>query len=84
MGAFIIILAYILVIGEFIWYFTCTEHKDVPLILVIIALILGLLPGFNCFAAFIIIPIVIACLWDNGSVILKNNWFNRKFLAYRE
>lgn len=83
MSAFIIILAYILVIGEFIWYFTCTEHKDVPLILVIITLIIGLLPGFNCFATFII-PMIIACLCDNGSVILKNNWFNRKFLAYRE
>jgi len=83
MGAFIIILAYILVIGEFIWYLTCTEHKDVPLILVIITLIFSLLPGFNCFAIFII-PMVIACLCDTGSVILKNNWFNRKFLAYRE
>ena len=83
MSAFIIILAYILVIGEFIGYFTCTEHKDVPLILVIITLIIGLIPGFNCITIFVI-PMAIACLCDSGSIILKDNWFNRKFLAYRE
>lgn len=83
MSAFIIILAYILVIGEFIWYLTCTEHKDVPLILVIIAIIIGLLPGFNCFAVFVL-PMIAYCLYEGGSIKFKNNWFNRKFLAYRE
>lgn len=83
MNALIIILAYVLVICEVFWYFTCTKHEDIPLILVLIAIIIGLIPGMNVFAV-ILFPILFEILKADNLIKLKDNWFNRKFLSYRE
>ncbi len=79
MGSFIIILGYVLVICEILWYFTCTKHEDVPLILVLIAIIISLIPGSNIIFS-LSYPCVLHVLKIEGLIELKNNWFNRKFL----
>ena len=83
MNALIIILAYVLVISEILWYFTCTKHEDIPLILALITIIVSLFPGVNVFAV-ILLPILFEILKTDNLIKLKNNWFNRKFLSYRE
>ena len=83
MSAFVIILAYILAFLFFIWFFTCTEHKELPLIVVILDIIFTCIPGLNI--AFAIGNfLIVAILIDEKLVTLKNNWFNRTFLAYNE
>ena len=83
LAAILLILAYILVVLEFIWYFTCTEHKEIPLILVILAFIVSLIPGMNVVMCILNIGAIFG-LTSEYYITLKNNWFNRKFLAYRE
>lgn len=83
MGSFIIILGYILLICEVLWYFTCTKHEDVPLILVLIAIIFGLIPVVNIALSLVYLAIL-RMLEVEDLIELKNNWFNRKFLAYHE
>lgn len=83
MGSFIIILAYFIVIAEILWYFTCTKHEKIPLILMMLLFILSLIPGFNVVMALLNIGVYVMFV-DGYHIILKNNWFNRKFLAYRE
>jgi len=82
MSSFIMIVAYFIVFFEAIWYFTCTEHQEIPLILSLFDCILCCVPGVNCIMA--LVNILLACiLTDGGYIKLKNNWFNRTFLAYR-
>ena len=84
MGSGLILIGfYILLIGEILWYFTCTKHKDVPLIYALIATLLGCIPGINIIISLLIL-FLMAWLADNGIIELKNNWFNRVFLAYNE
>lgn len=83
LGPILIIIAYILVICEFIWYFTCTEHKDIPLIIILLLLLLSLIPGVNLVMCVINITIFIGMVLGDY-IKLKNNWFNRVFLAHYE
>jgi hypothetical protein len=83
MTGFFIILAYVLAFCETLWYFTCTKHDNIPLIIPIIIIILCCIPGFNC--VMILINIIALGIMISEKVIqLKDNWFNRKFLAYHE
>lgn len=65
-----------------IWFFTSTNAcKDVPLLLPITLFGISWIPGVGIgldtiFLAFICINV--------DDLDLKNNWFNRTFLAYRE
>ena len=77
------IVAYILVFIEIIWYFTCTKHEDIPLVLVLFNIVLSCIPGLNC-VMVIINAVILGILSSEGDIELKDNWFNRKFLAYRE
>ena len=56
-GSILLIAAYILIVCEFIWYFTCTEHEDVPLIAMIVLFLLGLIPGLNVIMFFVNIAV---------------------------
>lgn len=82
MGTILLILFYILDVLLFLWYFTCTEHTKIPLILVIFDFILTMIPVVNIIL-FIINIVVASFLVDDYLLKLKDNWFNRTFLAYR-
>ena len=82
-GQIVLIGAYILLFLEFIWYFTCTIHTDVPLILILLDFFFGCIPGVNIFMV-IVNPVLFIIMYKEADIELKNNWFNRKFLAYRE
>ena len=83
MGTFLLILGWILSFIIFVWYFTCTKHKDVPLALVLIDFIISLIPVMNWI--FLLVNIGLLCYFVDEEIIeLKNNWFNRTFLAYNE
>ena len=81
MGVILFFLFFILVLAEVVWYATCTKHKDIPLILVIIDALTGFFPVLNIFMFFINL-LLLYFLIEDKSVKLKDNWFNRKFLAY--
>lgn len=81
LGTFLFFLFIILGIGEFVWYFTCTEHKDVPLILVLVDLLTIFCPILNIIMFFINI-VILYSLVDDYYIELKDNWFNRVFLAH--
>lgn len=83
MGTVFILLAYLIFFLEIIWFFTCTDHSKIPLIVPLLVIIFGLIPGFNCIIA-LIIPLTAAILIEEEDITLKNNWFNRTFLAYHE
>lgn len=81
LGTFLFILFLLLGLAEFIWYLTCTEHKKVPLILALLDVLTMFCPILNIIMFFINIVILYA-LVDDWVIELKNNWFNRTFLAY--
>ena len=81
MGTFIYILFIFLGLFEFIWYLTCTNHKKVPLILVLLDALLIFCPILNIFIAFGNIFFLVTLVGD-CEIELKDNWFNRTFLAY--
>lgn len=82
-SAILIILGYILVAFETVWYITCTEHRDIPLIIVLLIILLSLIPGLNCIMALVNF-IILAFIVHEDVLKLKNNWFNRTFLAYHD
>ena len=82
-GALVLTLGWLLIIGEVIWYFTCTEHEEVPLLFVLIGIIFSLIPGLNIIMCIGLL-IALAYMIDEDIINLKNNWFNKKFLAYHE
>lgn len=75
-------IAYILLLCEILWYFICTKHEDVPLIFVLLGILFVSIPGVNILMVFLN-PIILLGLYSEGCIELKDNWFNRKFLAYR-
>lgn len=83
MSGLVLIFFYFFFMSEILWYFTCTKHKDVPLIYALITVLLGWIPGLNIIISLIVL-FLMAWLADNGIIELKNNWFNRVFLAYNE
>ena len=83
MSAFIMIIFYVFVIFQFIWYFTCTEHKSIPLLIVILDILFSIIPGMNILAFFINL-LFLLYLIDQDLITLKDNWFNRNFLSYHE
>lgn len=83
MSALILTIFYFFNIALIIWYFTCTKHKEVPLILVLLDFILSMIPGFNIITFFINL-LVIYGFADRGFIELKDNWFNRVFLAHEQ
>ena len=83
MGTFVYIFFLLLGICEFIWYITCTKHKEVPLILVLLDVLTFLCPILNIVTSISNI-FVLYVLIDDETIELKNNWFNRTFLAYNE
>lgn len=83
LSAILIILGYIFVVFETIWYITCTEHKDIPFIIVLLIILLSLIPGLNCIMT-IVNFVILAIMISEHDLKLKNNWFNRIFLAYHD
>jgi len=82
MGSVVIyFLTLILGISEAIWYFTCTEHKDVPLLLVLLDIVIVPCPILGTLLVIVNIFILVGLINDR-TIGLKNNWFNRTFLAY--
>lgn len=79
-NGFIIILGYIIAYSVLLWYATCTIHHAVPKIFSIFYFIICLIPIVNYFICFIWIAIYIAQY--STDIELKDNWFNRTFLAY--
>ena len=79
----VVIYFFTLILGicEAIWYFTCTEHKDVPLILVLLDIAIVLCPILGTLLAIVNI-FILGGLINERTIELKNNWFNRIFLAY--
>jgi hypothetical protein len=75
-------IAYILLLCEILWYFTCTEHEEVPLILVLLGILFVSIPGLHVLMVFLN-PVILLGLYNDNYIELKDNWFNRKFLAYR-
>lgn len=77
------ILPIIFVLLEFVWYVTSTEHKYIPMILVLLDVAIAFIPVIGWFVfvgnIFIIIDLI-----ENNNLELKDNWFNRNFLAYHE
>ena len=83
MGTFMLILFEILNVLMFLWFLTCTEHRSIPLLFVIVDFIMSLLPGLNILFFWINLVWLINSVM-NCTVEMKNNWFNRVFLAYNE
>lgn len=80
LGGFIILLGYFIAYALLLWYVTCTTHKHIPMILSILYFFLCTIPVANYFICGI-------WAWVYSDVFeyeieLKNNWFNRTFLAY--
>ena len=71
----------VLMVLFFIWYITCTRHRNVPLIIPIFLLILGFVPLLGLFVLIMSCFIFILSK-DSLGVELKNNWINRTFFAY--
>jgi len=80
LGSFIIFLGYFIAYAMLFWYATCIIHKKIPRILSIIYFLLCMIP----FANYFICGIWVWVYWDvyEFDIELKNNWFNRTFLAY--
>ena len=80
LGSFIILLGYFIAYAMLLWYVTCTHHNKVPKILSVLYFFLCMIPVVNYF-------VCIAWTWGYSEeykyyIELKNNWFNRTFLAY--
>ena len=81
LGTFLFILFLLLGLAELVWYLTCTEHKKVPLILVLLDVLTMFCPILNIIMFFVNVGILYG-LVDDWIIKLKDNWFNRTFLAY--
>ena len=78
---FLYILWVLATIAIFIWYFTCTKHKKVPLLSVLFLFIAGFIPFLNIISTIFSLMKLVDLI-DDSDVELKDNWFNRTFLAY--
>ena len=78
---FLHILWMLLTIIVCFWYFTCTKHKKVPLIIVLLWFVIGFIPIINLFSTLFGFWALFN-LADEGTIELKDNWFNRTFLAH--
>ena len=83
MGAFIYLIFYILLVIELIWWFTCTKHEDAPLALELVVAVLSFIPVVHIIFCIVFPIFCYKCVKDYD-IELKNNWFNRTFLAYHE
>lgn len=80
LGSFIILLGYFIAYVMLLWYATCTKHNKVPKILSVLYFFLCIIPIANY-----LICGVWAWVYSEEfkyDIELKNNWFNRTFLAY--
>ena len=75
------ILWMLLTIIVCLWYFTRSKHKKVPLIILLLWFIIGFIPIINLFSTLFGFWALFN-LVDEGTIELKDNWFNRTFLAY--
>ena len=82
MTTFIYIAAYVLLILEIIWWFTCVERKGFPFLLELCVCAILAIPGLHCFSV-IISPVIIGTAIEDDYLYIKDNWFNRNFLGYR-
>ena len=80
LGSFIILLGYFIVYAILLWYATCTKHNKVPAILSVLYFFLCMIPVANYFICGT--WIYVYCVLFGCDIDLKNNWFNRTFLAY--
>ena len=80
LGSFIIILGYFIVYAVLLWYITCTYHNKVPKILSVLYFFLCMIPVANYLVC--VIWILVYHEEYDYYIELKNNWFNRTFLAY--
>ena len=80
LGSFIILLGYFIAYAVLLWYVTCTKHKRIPKILSVLYFFLCMIPVVNYFVCGIWVWVY----WEeyDYDIELKNNWFNRTFLAY--
>ena len=76
------IIFYIIVVLELIWWYTCVDRKEIPLLIEILGTIFALIPGVEI-ACSVAIPCGCFLAYKTEQLKLKNNWFNRTFLAYR-
>lgn len=80
LGSFIILLGYFIAYAVLLWYVTCTKHKRIPKILSVLYFFLCMIPVVNYFVCGIWVWVY----WEeyDYDIELKDNWFNRTFLAY--
>jgi predicted PurR-regulated permease PerM len=80
LGSFIILLGYFIAYAVLLWYATCTKHKRIPKILSVLYFFLCMIPV----AIYFVCSIWVWVYWEeyDYDIELKNNWFNRTFLAY--
>lgn len=80
LGSFIILLGYFIAYSILLWYATCTYHKEIPRILSVLYFFLCMIPAIN----YVICGIWVWVYWEeyDYKIKLKDNWFNRTFLAY--
>lgn len=80
LGSFIILLGYFITYAILLWYATCTHHNKVPKILSVLYFFLCMIPIAN----YLICGVWVWVYSEEYKydIKLKNNWFNRTFLAY--
>ena len=66
------ILCYIIVILEIIWWYTCTQNKEIPLLIQILGTIFALIPGVHVVCT-IAVPVMCYWCYKDGDLKLKNN-----------
>ena len=64
-----------------IWYFTCIKHESIPLILVLLFVLFSWIPLIG-YAIFMYLIMESFFKIEDRVCQLKDNWFNRVFLAY--
>lgn len=64
-----------------IWYLTCVKHDSIPLILVLLFIGASWIPAVGIIIFLYLIILSVFKIQD-GVCQLKDNWFNRVFLAY--
>lgn len=80
LGGFIILLGYFIAYVILLWYATCTHHNRIPKILSVLYFFLCMIP----FANYFICGVWVGTYYEEfeQDIELKDNWFNRTFLAY--
>ena len=80
LGSFIILLGYFIAYVILLWYATCTHHNKVPRILSFLYFLLCMIPVANYFFCGVWTGVYYEEFKQD--IELKDNWFNRTFLAY--